>query len=107
MLEKEIENQILEYLNHLGVFCWKVNSVGVYDSKRRVYRKSHNKYHLNGVADVLGILPGGRMFAVEVKSEKGRLTEAQKHFLNRLSKDGGLPLVARSIEDLKPLVDLL
>lgn len=40
MTEKEVENQILEYLSKLGLFCWKNQSVGVFDKNKGIYRQS-------------------------------------------------------------------
>ena len=37
--------------------------------------------------------------AVEVKSEKGRITEEQLNFIEAVKKAGGLAGVARSVED--------
>ena len=65
-LEKPIENQILNLLKLLGVYCWKNQSVGIYDKAKGVYRKSNNKHHINGVADIIGVI-SGRFLAIEVK----------------------------------------
>ena len=104
MLEKEIENQILEYLNHLGLYCWKNQSVGVWDQRKKIYRRPMNKFHRNGVADILGILPDGRLLAIEVKSAKGRLSDHQKEFLKNVEDNNGLAIVARSLDDLHAVV---
>jgi len=38
-LEKNIQANILDFLRTIGVFCWRNNSVGVYDATKKVYRK--------------------------------------------------------------------
>jgi hypothetical protein len=56
---------------------------------------------INGVADIIGALPGGRFLAVECKSARGRQTLAQRAFQEAVEKRGGLYVLARSIEDLE------
>ena len=56
---------------------------------------------INGVADIIGVLPGGRFLAVECKSVRGRQTEPQRAFQEAVEASGGLYVLARSVEDLK------
>jgi hypothetical protein len=99
VLEKAIQNQILVFLNMSGIFCWQNDSVGVWDPTRKVYRKSHNKYKINGVSDILGVFHG-RFLAIEVKSKVGKLTESQKAFLENVRDNGGIAILARSVSDV-------
>ena len=99
--EIDIQNSILAYLNAIGIFCWRNNSVGVYDPTKNLFRKPTGKYQINGVSDILAISKQGRMMAIEVKSEKGRVSDSQKEFIDNINKRGGLAFVARSIEDVK------
>lgn len=100
MKEKDIENQILTWLNMNGVFCWKAQTVGIFDPTKRVYRKAHNKFHLNGISDILGCYQG-KLLAIEVKTPatKNRLSEAQKLFLSNVEKNGGIAFHAWSFDD--------
>lgn len=100
MTEKEIENQILEYLSVIPGHFWKNQSTGLYDPTKRRFRKNNNKYHINGVSDILGILPNGIFVAIEVKTPKGRLTDSQKTFLKEITLNGGIAFVARSVKDV-------
>ena len=54
-----------------------------------------------GLAIFLGVLPGGRILCIEVKTATGRLSEPQKLFLDNINERGGLAFVARSIEDVE------
>jgi hypothetical protein len=99
--EKLIENQILTYLFKRGIFAWKNQSVGIYDPVKRIYRKNNNPFHIKGVSDILGILPGGRILAIEVKTEKGRVSPEQQFFIQKINDRGGLAFVARSIYDVE------
>lgn len=99
--EKAIENGILEYLNTLSDgFFWKNNSVGVYDPVKKIYRKSRNKFAINGVSDILGCWRG-KFVAIEVKSKRGRLTDGQQSFLMRIQENGGIAFVARGVNEVK------
>lgn len=45
--------------------------------------------------------------AVEVKTKRGKATGQQPHFLARVRECGGFAGIARSIEDVSPIVDVL
>ena len=100
--EKEIENSILAYLKSLpDCFAWKNQSTGVYDPTRGVFRKSNNKFHINGVSDILGIYKG-KFLAIEVKTPKNKTRPAhQKAFISEVNKRGGIAFFATSIEEVK------
>jgi len=101
MLEKEIEKAILEYLNTLPeTKAWKNQSVGVYDPKKKVYRLNKGAFTARGSSDILGICQGV-MLCIEVKTAKGRLSEAQEKFLDDMANLGALAFVARSVDDVR------
>ena len=99
--ETDIKNAILEFLNYHHVFCWPNDSVGIFDPVKKIYRKKHSRFAMNGVSDILGVLPDGRFLAIEVKSDKGRCSDDQVHFLGEVNKRGGLAFVAKSVDDVK------
>lgn len=96
MKESELKRQILDLLKLCGVFAWNSRNVGVYDSRRGRYIPSPVK----GLPDILGVLPGGRMIAIEVKVGRNRLTIHQEVFLSQLEHMGALVCVARSLDDV-------
>lgn len=100
ILEKEIENNILRYLGSINIFAWKTKTVGTFDQRLGKFRKSSPMYK-KGVADIVGILPDGKLLAIEVKSQKGRLSPEQKIFLSEITSRGGVAFVARSVEDVE------
>ena len=67
---------------------------------QRIMRRGVNE---PGVADLLGLAPGGRFVAIEVKSEDGKLRPEQALFLDRVTQYGGLALVARGIDEIRHL----
>jgi len=97
--EKQIENQIISTLRILGVYCWKNQSVGIFDPSKKIFRRSNNANHLKGVSDILGII-NGKLLAIEVKSAKGRMSIEQKAFLQNIRDQGGIAFEARSITDV-------
>ena len=83
--EKDITMQIRNVLKMYGIFHWKVfQTLGA----------------TPGISDILGVLPGGRMLAIEVKTEKGKLSPHQERFIQNVNDNGGLAFVARSFDDV-------
>ena len=101
MKEKEIENQILHYLRGIGIFCWKTENQGTFDARKGIYRRKSGPGRMLGISDIIGCLFDGRLFACEVKSEKGRLSEPQKIFLDHVNAQGGVGFMARSVQDVR------
>jgi len=102
--EKLIQKQILNFLSAYGIFVFRVNTTGVFDPSRKVFRRLGG-YNLKGVADILGILPNGKFLAVEVKTEKGKQSVFQKNFQEQIEKNNGIYILARSIDDVRHLVN--
>ena len=108
--EKQIESAILRYLHTVHIFCWRQNTVGIFDSKLGVYRKPHSPFIISGICDILGILPRhnnlgkiGQLLAIEVKvpSRRNNLTDNQRNFIDRVNENGGVAFVATSIKDVQ------
>lgn len=96
LLESQVQSQCLNLLRSMNVFVWRQNT-GAFKVKDR-YIKSGIK----GVSDILGIWPDGRFLAIEVKREKGgRLSEAQKEFLQEIKNNHGIAIVCHSVEELE------
>jgi len=54
-----------------------------------------------GGSDLIGWTKTGRFLAIEVKTESGRLTEAQERFLEAVNKFGGVGICAKSLKDIE------
>ena len=94
MHERDIQRAILlRYGTDPRMRIWR-NSVG-YDEGH------HVKYGLPGSADILGILKGGRMICIEVKSATSRQSEQQVAFQRMIEAHGGLYILARSVSDVE------
>lgn len=98
--EKSVENLILEVLvGHLGFHLWKNQSVGIYDPGKGIFRRPSNKYHIKGVADLLGCHLG-RFIAIEIKAKGGRVSKEQAEFMLRTKHSGGIAFVAYSLGEV-------
>jgi penicillin-binding protein-related factor A (putative recombinase) len=97
--EGAVKNQILSYLKSKQIFAFPVDSVGIFDPVKKIYRKKHSQYHLNGVSDILGLYEG-KFLAIEVKSKTGKLSPEQFSFISEINSRGGLAFMARSVEDV-------
>lgn len=105
--EKQVENSILTYLKYKGIFCFKINTGGIYDPTKKLFRKAKSSHILNGVSDILGIFPNGTMFAIEVKTDKTPWsrktypTADQKLFIENINNNKGVAFIARSVQDVE------
>lgn len=106
MLEKPIEKQILTWLNYQqGVMAFKVNTVGIYDAKRAIYRKNKNPFVHLGTSDIIGLCDG-IFFCIEVKTVKTltRVTDEQIRFINQVKSRGGYGIVATDLSHAELLI---
>lgn len=90
MLEAKLQQLLLARLNQLpGVRVWR-NNVGQVGAVRFGLCR--------GSADLIGFCRGGRFLAVEVKSDKGRLSPDQIAFQCWVEAGGGLYILARDLD---------
>ena len=54
-----------------------------------------------GWPDITGLLPNGRFIGVEVKTKRGRQSDAQKRIEREIRKRDGVYVLARSVEDVQ------
>ena len=97
--EHKIQNEILEYLTKLGIFCWRNQNTGLFDPFSGKFRRK-GKYQMLGISDILGVCRG-IFIAIEVKSEKGKASDYQKQFLEMVNYNGGIGFIARSVKDVE------
>ena len=58
-----------------------------------------------GTADIIGILKGGRFLGIEVKREGKNPTPEQLRWGEKVTKAGGLYLVAHSVDEVKQALE--
>ena len=90
--EAQITKSIRNLLASMNIFHWKVMQ-GLGCEK--------------GVPDIMGIIPShinkarsGHLLGIEVKTLRGKLSDHQSRFIDRINREGGLAFVARSVDDV-------
>lgn len=92
LTEKMIQNQILGYLRTIGIYCWK--------------HWQGPMSPLKGVSDILGIMKDGKFIAIEVKTDRGRVTPEQQNFLDIINRNNGMAFLAKSLDEVMQKVKL-
>lgn len=99
-LESDILTACMEFLKLSGIFAFRVNC-GAIASEHKGKRRFLRFTGINGVSDILGVLPeSGRMLAVETKRPGRKPTPEQAAFLDAVNRSGGLAFVAHSVDEL-------
>jgi hypothetical protein len=95
-VEQDLTRAILQALTtQLGVFCWRNNSGTMPAEHKGKARYIHMSP--TGSPDIFGILRGGKLFGIEVKSKTGKQSAKQEAWGNRMIKLGAHYDVVRSI----------
>lgn len=94
--EQNLQKKVLEYLRHLGVFCWKNNTTGIWNASRGTYIPNPAK----GAPDIYAI-HCGRLYGFEVKSPTGKVSPEQTTFGMCMTRAGAVWEVVRSLDDVK------
>ena len=97
-LESQIQTQICHYLTLKKYFFWRNNTTGIYDPTKKVFRRM-SAFAMAGVSDIL-LLKDGLLVCIEVKRPKGIQSEHQKEFEKLVKANGGVYLIATSIDDI-------
>lgn len=97
--ESAVLRACLDYLAVRGIMAWRNNS-GLAMMRGRGGKPQPVRFGKKGSSDILGVLPGGRLLAVECKASDGKPTDEQIAFLDRVRAAGGVAILARSLDDL-------
>lgn len=103
--ESKIQTAIIKKLQSSGVYVWRQNNGATWDAKmnggRGGYRASAQSK--KGIADILGVLPGGIHLEIEVKTAVGKQSPDQRVHQKRVEDLGGVYILARSVKDIDHL----
>jgi hypothetical protein len=95
--ENSVINAVEEYLTLKRIPHYRVNSGALKTPRGQLVR-----FGSPGMSDFYAIGPAGISIWIECKRPKGgRLSEAQKEFLDCINRNGGLGIVVNSIDSLE------
>ena len=83
-LEQKIQKEILDYLDAIGAHVAKIS-----------------KTNRDGWPDIMGVLPGGKAIAIEVKRPGEDPSDLQAFHLDEIGARGALAFTARSVRDVE------
>lgn len=74
--------------------CWKGGASGNWNQRGQFYTTGER-----GVCDLFA-LKNGRLLAIEIKVGRDSVRPQQQRFLDNIAAHGGVPCVARSLDDV-------
>jgi len=92
--EQDIQKACIDYLKLRGIFCYKINNVGV--------KKPNGSYipaQTKGIPDLV-LHYKGHVHYIEFKAPKGKMSEHQELFQDQCMNDGINYMVIRSVDEL-------
>ncbi len=102
--ESVIQNAILRYLKVAPQCSWaRRMNTGAYETGEGRNRR-YIRYGFPGCSDILGQMTDGRLLAIECKTRKGKATELQQSFLDTVNNNGGIGIIARSVDDVHRVI---
>ena len=106
--EAFVQREILRlYGAHPRIRLWRANAGRALVATAAGGLRSM-QVNIPGCPDLIGwIAPEGRFLGIECKGDRGKLRPEQASFRDRLEKDGGLYIVARSVEDVDRVLGAL
>ena len=102
MTESELQKACIAMLNDSGLVHWRIPL-----GQSGMHGKASGKSSCIGFPDLCGITATGLFWAVELKTNAGRLRPAQVVWLDRLADSGALVRVVRSIGEMAAFVALI
>lgn len=97
--EKSVQDTMITELKKLGLFVWRNNTARIplaYKGKARVIAVG-----MKGMPDILGYLPSGQGFAIEVKRDAKEMpSEMQQLRIRQLEKTNVVAFCSHSVDDV-------
>lgn len=99
--EQVIINQIMTWLAVKGILHYRTKTGGAIIHTRNGIKFGREKWRHTqvGCPDIF-VFKNGRTYGLEVKSSNGRVSPDQAMWLERLTREGGVGIVVRSLEEV-------
>ena len=97
-LEKDVQLSILQYLEAKRYFFYRQNTTPIFDAQKKIFRRMP-AYAMKGVPDII-VIHQGKYIGIECKSDTGKMSPDQLQFEKMSTLNGGVYILARSIEDV-------
>ena len=94
---------VVKYIELLGGWASRVNTMGTYDHRLQKYRRSTQK---RGIADVIATYKGFSL-QVEIKIDADKLSDHQVQVAHQVTAAGGIYFIARNFTEFKLFIDKL
>lgn len=102
MKESELLSFALTCLKQSGLVYWRVpNGPVMHSIGNKVIRKCSP---IKGFPDIAGVFPNGKFFAIELKTDKGRLSPEQHEWITKLNMSGAMAIVLRTKDEIREFV---
>lgn len=92
--QQQITREILRYLASKSIFHYRQKSGAVSSGQGGFHR-----FGTVGSPDIVCVIKG-RYMGIEIKAPKGKQTEHEKEFQNKLEQAGGMYILAYSLDDV-------
>jgi hypothetical protein len=95
--ENSVLNAVMEYLSLKCIPHWRINN-----GAAKTERGGFIRFGSKGMSDIYAISPAGISIWIECKRPKGgRLSEAQREFLDCINRNSGVGICVHSVEELE------
>lgn len=103
MKESELLSYALTCLKQSGLVYWRVpNGPVMHSINGKMIRKCSP---VKGFPDLAGVFPNGKFFAIELKTDKGRLSPEQAEWITKLNLSGAMAIVLRSKDEIREFIE--
>ena len=102
MSEAELSKICRQLFAQSGLVWWRVSNGGVLHKigPRTIMKKSE----IAGFPDFAGVTPTGQFFALELKSEKGKVSPEQTQWHHRLNNTNAIVGLARTPDHVRHFI---
>lgn len=99
--ERDIQAAILQYLAKCHKVAWAHRmNVGVFKQRNKDGSERWIRFGFRGMSDIMGQLTDGRLLAIEVKKQGGKVSAEQAAFIQAVEAANGVGIVAYSVDDV-------